>query len=270
MFNATSAKKLSVVPNVEPALNPYQPTHSRSTPRPTRGIECPGIARGDPSEPYLPRRRSEEQQSREAADRTGEVDHRRTGEVHDGLAADVGQETAAVDGVRHERVDHRGEDRRVDHVRRELDPLERRSPDDRQGDRAEQHPEQHQGRVGAADEVRVSARADRLAVVEEEPVGAEDVVARQRRDPEADGPPGERRDRQVDHDLGDAGSHVLLAGEADLEQQEPSLHQQDENAADHHPCDVQLALDRVDALSLGRRPALAKPERPRAQAGRRG
>ena len=55
VFNATSAKKLSVVPNVEPALNPYQPTHSRRTPRPTRGIECPGIARGEPSEPYLPR-----------------------------------------------------------------------------------------------------------------------------------------------------------------------------------------------------------------------
>ena len=172
--------------------------------------------------------RSEEQQRRKAADRTGEVDHRRTGEVHDRLAADVGQEAAAVDGVRHERVDHRGEDDRVDHVGGELDPLERRSPDDRQRDRAEQQPEQHQRPDRSRDRrsrYGVSARPDRLADVEEEPVRAEDARSPSaKRDPEADRPPGERRDREVDDDLGDAGSHVLLAGEADLEQQEPSLH----------------------------------------------
>ncbi len=52
----TSAKRLPLVPSVEPPLKPNQPSHRISTPRPTSGIECPGSARGLPSGPYLPRR----------------------------------------------------------------------------------------------------------------------------------------------------------------------------------------------------------------------
>ena len=52
--STTSAKRSPLVPSVEPALKPNQPSHRISTPRPTSGIECPGIARGLPSGPYLP------------------------------------------------------------------------------------------------------------------------------------------------------------------------------------------------------------------------
>ena len=54
--SATSGKRPSDAPSVEPGLNPNQPSHRISTPRPNSGIECPGIARGRPSLPYLPRR----------------------------------------------------------------------------------------------------------------------------------------------------------------------------------------------------------------------
>ena len=50
---ATSARRPSVIPSVEPALKPNQPKNRMSTPRPTSGIECPGITRGLPSGPYL-------------------------------------------------------------------------------------------------------------------------------------------------------------------------------------------------------------------------
>src|SRR5918998_4859147 len=56
VLSATSAKATPSVVKVEPALNPYQPTQRMTTPRPTSGIECPGIARGRPSLPYLPER----------------------------------------------------------------------------------------------------------------------------------------------------------------------------------------------------------------------
>ena len=49
-----SAKRLPIAPSVEPGLNPNQPSHRISTPRPTSGMEWPGIARGLPSGPYLP------------------------------------------------------------------------------------------------------------------------------------------------------------------------------------------------------------------------
>jgi hypothetical protein len=51
---ATSANRFPIAPSVEPGLNPNQPSQRINTPRPTRGIECPGIARGLPSAPYLP------------------------------------------------------------------------------------------------------------------------------------------------------------------------------------------------------------------------
>ncbi len=54
--SATSGKRPSSAPSVEPGLKPNQPSHRISTPRPKNGIECPGIARGVPSAPYLPRR----------------------------------------------------------------------------------------------------------------------------------------------------------------------------------------------------------------------
>ena len=44
------------MPSVEPGLNPNQPTNRIRAPRPTSGIECPGMARGLPSGPYLPLR----------------------------------------------------------------------------------------------------------------------------------------------------------------------------------------------------------------------
>ncbi len=56
MTTATSASLASVAASVEPALKPNQPTNRMITPRPTSGIECPGITRGLPSGPYLPLR----------------------------------------------------------------------------------------------------------------------------------------------------------------------------------------------------------------------
>jgi hypothetical protein len=53
---ATSAKRSLPTPSVEPALKPNQPSQRISTPRPTSGIEWPGITRGLPSPPYLPAR----------------------------------------------------------------------------------------------------------------------------------------------------------------------------------------------------------------------
>jgi hypothetical protein len=54
--SATSAKRPSPTPSVEPALKPNQPSQRIRTPRPTSGIEWPAITRGLPSEPYFPLR----------------------------------------------------------------------------------------------------------------------------------------------------------------------------------------------------------------------
>ncbi len=51
-----SGKRPSSAFRVEPGLNPNQPSQRISTPSPNSGIECPGIARGLPSGPYLPLR----------------------------------------------------------------------------------------------------------------------------------------------------------------------------------------------------------------------
>ena len=53
---ATSAKRPSVTPSVEPALKPNQPMSRMNMPRPRMYMLWPGIGRGLPSEPYLPLR----------------------------------------------------------------------------------------------------------------------------------------------------------------------------------------------------------------------
>src|SRR3712207_7849535 len=59
--------------------------------------------------------------------------------------------TTLFRSVRAERIDQAREHDRVDHVRRELDALERRAPDDRQRDRAEHELEEHEAGGRAAD-----------------------------------------------------------------------------------------------------------------------
>ena len=112
-----------------------------------------------------------------------------------GLPPTSASKPPPIDPVSDQRIDDRAEYRGVDRVGAELDPLQRRSPDDRQGDCAEQHPEQHQSGI-AADRRRRPAIS--WPIVEEEPFRAEDLVARKRRDPEADRPPRERHDAEVD------------------------------------------------------------------------
>ena len=56
VFTATMAMRLSVPASVEPGLNPNQPNARMNVPSMTIGMSWPGIARGFPSLPYLPRR----------------------------------------------------------------------------------------------------------------------------------------------------------------------------------------------------------------------
>jgi hypothetical protein len=180
--------------------------------------------------------RAEQEQRRERPDRTGQVDHGGAGEVHHRLAADVGEQATAPDRMGDERVDHGAEDDRVDHVGPELDPLQGRTPDDRQRDRAEGEAVEHQHRRFAGHQFP----GDALVEVEEETAVAEDLVAAAFRDPVTDRPPGNRADGEVDEDLGDAGAGVLLSREADLEEHEARLHQEHEDAGDGDPDHVQL------------------------------
>ena len=53
---AISGKRPSSAPRPEPGLKPNQPSHRIRMPRPNSGMLWPGIARGLPSAPYLPRR----------------------------------------------------------------------------------------------------------------------------------------------------------------------------------------------------------------------
>ena len=141
---ATSAKRPSTAPSVEPALKPNQPNHSISTASPTSGMEWPGITFGLAVLAVLAVARAEQQQRGERAGRADQVDHGRAGEV---LHAEVGlQPAAAEDPVADDRVDQRAEDDRVDQVGAELDALERRAPDDRERDRAEHELEEELGR----------------------------------------------------------------------------------------------------------------------------
>ncbi len=52
----TSVKRVSSAPSVEPGLKPNQPSQRMKIDRPNSGMLWPGIARGLPSGPYLPRR----------------------------------------------------------------------------------------------------------------------------------------------------------------------------------------------------------------------
>ena len=102
--------------------------------------------------------RAEQQQRGERAGGADQVDHRRAGEV---LHAELrGEPAAAEDPVGADRVDERREDDRVDDVDAELDALERRAPDDRQRD-------------GAEDELEEPERLDRdRAVRRRRPAGS--------------------------------------------------------------------------------------------------
>ena len=144
---ATSAKRTSPIPSVEPGVE-AEPAdeQDRSCPRPTSGIEWPGIARGLPSGAVLALARAEQEQGREGAGGADQVHRRRAGEVlHAGghqRGVAVLEPAAAEHPVRADRVDERGEHDRVDHVRAVLDPLERGAPDDRKRHGAERELEQ--------------------------------------------------------------------------------------------------------------------------------
>ena len=141
----TSAKRPPIAPSVEPGLKPNQPNQRIRIAEPDERHRVPGdhvrLAVG----PVLAAARAEQQQRRERAGRTDQVDHRRAGEVlHPEV--DRSQPPPKIQWLI-DRVDQRAEDDRVDQVGAELDPLERRSPDDRQRDRAEHELEEELGRA---------------------------------------------------------------------------------------------------------------------------
>ncbi len=159
---------------------------------------------------------AEVQHGRQRAGGTDEVHRGRAGEV---LHADVGlQPAAAEDPAGGDRIDHRREDHGVDDVDAELDPLERRAPDDRQRDRAEDELEPELGLDRGVREAHDRERRQRIAVVaQEEPVRPDDVAeAPAEGKGETDRPVHDRSDREVGQDLGDNRSGVLAAGEPDL------------------------------------------------------
>ena len=192
-----SAKRPSSASRVEPGLNPNQPSHRISTPSPNRGMLCPGIARGLPSLPYLPLRGPSSSSAASAAGGADQVDRGRAGEVlhADDVGAEVAadlQEAAAEHPVGADRVDERAEDDRVDHVDAELDPLQRRAPDDRQRDGAEHELEEelrldrrvgerHHGEARVEGGHAVGGRRVRAEVGEEEPAVVADERCRRRR-----------------------------------------------------------------------------------------
>ena len=156
-----SGKRPSSALRVEPGLNPNQPSHRIRTPEPEQGHAVPRDRPRLAVVAVLAAPRAQQQQRREAAGRADQVDRRRAGEVlHADDRAEVAlQQAAAEHPVGADRVDDRGEDDRVDDVDAELDPLERRAPDDRQRDGAEHELEEelrldrrvgerHHGEVG--------------------------------------------------------------------------------------------------------------------------
>ena len=179
--------------------------------------------------------RAEQQQARERARGADQVDDRRAGEVLH-AAADLAQEAAAEDPVRAERVDDRREHDGVDHVRDELDALQRRAPDDRQGDGAEHELEQHErGRAS-----RVTSPSTRPPLIVEpvekkKPESPSSAPA----PPKASAKPQAHHaivgDREVDEDLRDPHAGVLAAREADLQEREAGLHEHHEHGRDHDP-----------------------------------
>jgi hypothetical protein len=192
--------------------------------------------------PVLAPTRPQQQERGERTRRADEVDDGRAGEV---LHAEARlKPPAAEDPVREHRVDDRGEDDRIYDVGAELDPLERRAPDDGQGDRAEDELEEEQR--GRADRVGLEQRDLARGLlrcqshVEEEAVRARDRSRAAEGEREADRPVGDRRDREVGEDLGDPRARVLRAREADLEEGEARLHEHHEDGRDHHPGRVEL------------------------------
>ena len=134
-----------------------------------------------------------------------------------------------------DRVDEGREEDRVDHVDAELDPLERRAPDDRQRDGAERELEQE---LGLDRRVRQAHDPEGLlwvTVVARKNPCVTDELAVAEREREADGPVQDRGDREVGEDLRDDGAGVLRAREADLQEREAGLHEDHEAAGDEHP-----------------------------------
>ena len=196
---------------------------------------------------------AQQQESRERGGGAGQVDDRGAREVEHLLAADVVQQAEArPDRVGDDRVDQRPKDDREQRVGAELDPLQGRSPDDRQRDRREGESVQHAHGVGTGDVERVSPLSDRLIEVEEEAAGPEDLVTGGRVDAVADRPPSERDHGEVDEDLGDTRADVLLPRETNLEQQESRLHEEHQDAGDHDPEVVQLQVQsrRINRIRL--------------------
>ena len=242
MTSRISGKRPSSAFSVEPGLNPNQPSHRISTPSPKSGMLCPGIARGSPFLPYLPRlgpRCSSTASAPVAPIRWTAVEPAKSCMPRLAL-----QPAAAEHPVRGDRVDEPGEDDRVDDVDAELDPLERRAPHDGERHGAEdelEEPLRLDRRVGQAHH---GERLQRVAVVAQEEAVMADDVADAEGEGEADRPVHERRDREVREDLRDHRARVLPAGETDLEEREAGLHEHHETAGDDHP-------QRVDRHGVG-------------------
>jgi hypothetical protein len=137
--------------------------------------------------------------------------------------------------VRGHRIDQRAEQGGEHDVGGVADALQRRSPDDGQRDGAERELEEPLGLDGGVRESHGGEGLARIAIaLQEEAVAADEraVAERQRK---ADGPVGERPDREVGEDLGHPRAGVLGSREADLQHREATLHEQDEERGDDHP-----------------------------------
>ena len=216
--------------------------------------------------PVLADPRAEQQQRRQRAGRTDQVDHRRSGEV---LHSDVHlQPAAAEDPVADDRVDHRAEHDRVDHVGAVLDPLQGGAPHDRQRDRAEHELEEQERRradvVGLQERELLRRLGRHGAHVQEEPGVTRDRPRAAEGEREPDRPVRKRGDREVRQDLRDPGAGVLGAREADLQEGEARLHEHHEHRRHDHPGGVQAG----DGF-LERRSVLCERHRRQCQQHRR-
>ncbi len=203
-----SGKRPSSALSVEPGLNPNQPEpedqHAEAEQRHVVPRDRPRLPVGG----VLPAARPEVQQRREGAGRADQVDRRRAREVlhaGDARAEPVAllQEASAEHPVGPERVDDRREDDGVDDVDAELDPLERRAPDDRQGDAAEHELEEELRLHGGVGEPHHWERRLRIAEVAQEEAVVADELAGAEGEGEAADPPHHGRDREVREDLRD-------------------------------------------------------------------
>ena len=260
---ATSASRPSVAASVDPGLNPNQPKNRITMPK---SDERHRVARDHARlavRPVLALPGAEQQQRRQGAGRPDEVHRGRAGEVlHAGRhqpGVTVLEPAAAEHPVRADRVDDRREHDRVDHVGAVLDPLERRAPDDRQGDRAERELEQElrlDQRVrhahhweGLVRRFQLNWRKNPLLPISCDEMPSTSLLPNAKAKP--DGPVTDGRDREVGQDLGHARAGVLAAREPDLEHREARLHEQHEDSRDYHPHGVDrdgVAQGAVDGL----------------------